>query len=156
MMLQNLHASIAQYLQENTRLQQVLCYPSGRSIVEAPVGFLELSHIEMGSAVGTEELALVLTWNLRILVDASLQNAHIILQSLLIEAARSLYLQTFGLTPILALNFHLESFQDAEAFIIGSVSWSQECHVGDSVWEAGEWIPPSKVHVDWKGENHVR
>lgn len=157
-MLQNFHEGIAKELQTKTRLQKVLCYPSGRSLVEAPVGFLELSQIDMGNAPGTEELSLNLTWSLRILIDSALENATIALQSLLIETAQVLYLNTFGLpmTPVLSLQFHFEPLQDAEAFLMGSVTWSQECHVGDSVWNSVEWISPHMLHLDLKRGNDAR
>lgn len=175
-MLQRFHTVIAQYLEEQTRLQKVTCYPSGRSAVETPAGFLELAQISMGaggasgtgSAPSTEELALQLTWTLRILVDstsenvalenaalenAALEKAPIVLQSLLIEAAQALYLTHFGLplTPVVGLDFQMETMPDAEAFVMGSVTWTQECLVGDSVWDPGEWIPPTTLHIDWKG-----
>lgn len=148
--LQHFHETIARELQEKTRLQKVLCYPGGRSLIEAPVGFLELSQIEMGNPPGTEELSLNLTWTLRILIDSALENAPIVLQSLLIETARVLYLNTFGLpiTPVLSLQFHFELLQDTEAFLMGSLTWMQECHVGDSVWDSVEGIPPHTLHVD--------
>lgn len=170
-MLQRFHTVIAQYLEEQTRLQKVSCYPSGRSVVETPAGFLELAQISAagtGSAPSTEQLALQLTWTLRILVDSALENAAlenaalekaalekapIVLQSLLIEAAQALYLTHFGLplTPVVALDFQMESMPDAEAFVMGSVTWTQECLVGESVWDPGEWIPPTTLHIDWKG-----
>lgn len=152
-MLQRFHDAIAQYLEEKTRLQKVTCYPSGRAVVETPAGFLELSHIGVNNTSGTEELALQLTWTLRILVDSALESAPIVLQSLLIEAAQALYLTHFGLplTPVVAVDFQMESMPDAEAFVMGSVTWTQECLVGESVWDPGEWIPPTTLHIDWKG-----
>lgn len=157
-MLQRFHTVIAQYLEEQTRLQKVSCYPSGRSVVETPAGFLELAQISMGGAPSTEELALQLTWTLRILIDSALENAPIVLQSLLIEAAQALYLTHFGLplTPVVALDFQMESMPDAEAFVMGSVTWTQECLVGESVWDPGEWIPPTTLHIDWKGGRNAR
>lgn len=161
-MLQRFHTVIAQYLEEQTRLQKVTCYPSGRSAVETPAGFLELAQIAMGgapsSATGTEQLALQLTWTLRILIDSALEKAPIVLQSLLIEAAKALYLTHFGLplTPVVALDFQMESMPDAEAFVMGSVTWTQECLVGESVWDPGEWIPPQTLHIDWKGGRNAR
>lgn len=127
----------------------VLCYPSGRSLLEAPIGFLELSQIALGEDAGTEELPLQLTWTLRILVASDLEDANIALQSLLIEAAQAVYLQTFGLplSPVTQLDLNYEPLQEAEAFLMGSVSWTQTAHEGISVWDPGEWLPPHTVHV---------
>ena len=157
--LKRYHKTIVQHLKDHTQLVDVQCTPGGRSLLEAPVGFLELSQMAMGEDAGTEELPLQLIWTLRILVASDLEDANITLQSLLIEAAQAVYLQTFGLplSPVTHIDFGYEPLQDAEAFLMGSVSWSQTAHEGMSVWEPGEWIPPHTVHVAFDptpGEDH--
>lgn len=110
---------------------------------------MELSQIAQGEDLGTEQLPLQLTWTLRILVASDLEDAHIALPSLLIEAGQAVYLQTFGLplSPITQIDFEYEPLQEAEAFLMGRVSWTQTAHEGLSVWDPDEWIPPHTVHA---------
>lgn len=149
--LKRYHDTMAQHLKDKTQLVDVQYPPSGRSLLEAPVGFLELSQIAMGEDAGTEELPLQLTWTLRILIASDLEDVNITLQGLLIEAAQAIYLQTFGLplSPVTHIDFGHEPLQEAEAFLMGSVSWTQTAHEGLSVWEVGEGVPPHTVHAVW-------
>lgn len=150
MMLEALHNEIRDRLVDGTRLETVLLYPSGRAPVTLPTWLLELSGLKMGTNPGTEELALSLTWSLRILVDAAQPNAAMTLQTLMIEAAQALYLAPFASlgTPT-GFAFDFESPPDGDAFAIGRVSWSQEAHFGTSVWAGGGSLPTT-VHVEFK------
>ncbi|GHS91321.1 hypothetical protein AGMMS49949_01510 [Alphaproteobacteria bacterium] len=150
MNLLTLHEVLATELRAKIpSLRAVLCYPGDRSVLEAPVGFLEISPMGIGTDPGTEELPLVLTWTLRILLDSTIENSHIALQSLLIEAAQAVHLNNFGLkmTPASDLDIQYGTLQEAEALLIGSVSWKHELHFGVSQWDCPDGIPPHTLHV---------
>jgi hypothetical protein len=151
MNLQQLHETIAtSLLNKINGLQAILCYPSGRQPLEAPVGFLEISQISVGNDPGTGELPIVLTFTLRILLDSTIPDSNMALQSLLIEAAQAVYLNNFGLpmTPASNIEIQYESIQDAEALLAGSVSWRHELHFGQSEWASTDWIPPHTIHLN--------
>jgi hypothetical protein len=130
-------------------LQSIVCYPIGRDSLDAPVGFIEISQIALGSDPGTGEIPIILTFTLRILVDSTIPDPQIALQSLLIEAAKAVYLNNFGLsmTPGSNIDIQYESIQDAEALLAGSVSWQHELHYGASEWAATGWIPPHTINL---------
>jgi hypothetical protein len=150
MNIQLLHDIMAIHLLEAIPgLQRIYCYDQDRASLPAPVGFLEISNIEFGSDPGTEELPLVLTLTLRLLVDAALPKADIALQSLMVDAARAVFHQNFGL-PLtmshdLALNY--DTTAETEQILIGQISWKHEAHFGDNIWEDSSWIPPHRVHA---------
>jgi hypothetical protein len=149
MNLKEIHEAIArELLSKINGLQAILCYPSGRQPLEAPVGFLELSQIAIGNDPGTGELPIILTFTLRILIDSTIPDSNIVLQSLLIEAAQVVCLNNFELsmTPGSHLEIQYESIQDAEALLAGSVSWQHELHFGTSEWVSIAWIPPHTIH----------
>jgi hypothetical protein len=149
MNLQQLHETIAAILLSKINgLQAILCYPSGRQPLEAPVGFLEISQIGIGNDPGTSELPIILTFTLRILIDSTIPDSNIALQSLLIEATQAVYLNNFGLsmTPANDIEIQYEAIQDAEALLAGSVSWRHELHFGESEWASTDWIPPHTIH----------
>jgi hypothetical protein len=151
MNLKELHETIAaELLDKIDGLQGILCYPGGRSQLEAPVGFLELSQISIGNDPGTGELPIVLTFMLRILLDSTIPDANIALQHLLIDAAKTLYSNNFGLaiTPASDIEIQYESIQDAEALLVGSISWQHELHFGESEWAPTDWIPPHTINLN--------
>lgn len=152
MIFQEYHEAIAAHLKTHTPLQNILFYPSGRSLLEVPVGFLEMSGLAMGTPSGTEGLALHLDWSLSVLVEASLKNAPVVLRSLAAEIGAALYLEKFhpSLGPVLELEFEFEAPQEAEAFLIATLHWKQEAHVGTSVWDPEDFIPPTHVEVHFK------
>jgi hypothetical protein len=151
MNLKELHEKIAaELLSKINGLRGILCYSGGREPLEAPVGFFEISQIGIGTDTGTGELPIILTFTLRILLDSTVQDANIALQHLLIDAAKAVYLNNFGLamTPASALEIQYETIQDAEALLAGSVSWRHELHFGESEWAATSWIPPHTIHLN--------
>jgi hypothetical protein len=151
MNLLDIHETIASALLAKINgLRSILCYPGGRQALEAPVGFLEISQIAMGQDPGTGELPVVLTFTLRLLLDSTIENSNIALQSLLIETAQAVYLNNFGLsmTPARDIDIQYESIQDAEALLAGSVSWRNELHVGASEWASTGWIPPHTINLE--------
>jgi hypothetical protein len=150
MNLKDLHETIASELLDKIGgLQGILCYPGGRSALEAPVGFLEISQISIGHDPGTGELPIILTFTLRILLDSTILDANIALQHLLIDGAKALYSSNFGLaiTPASDIEIQYESIQDAEALLVGSVSWRHELHFGISEWASIDWIPPHTINL---------
>jgi hypothetical protein len=150
MNLKDLHETIAaELLDKIGGLQGILCYPGGRNQLEAPVGFLEISQIAIGNDPGTGELPIVLTFTLRILLDSTIPDANIALQHLLIYAAKALYSNNFGLpiTPASDIEIQYESIQDAEALLVGSISWQHELHFGISEWAPTDWIPPHTINL---------
>ena len=146
-----LHETLQAQLQTQIpALQSILSYFNERIQLEAPVGFLEISQIHTGSDPGTEELALILTWTLRILLDSTLPNANIALQSLLVEAALAINQNTFGakMTPARNLVFLFESIP--EAWLTGSISWQHEIHVGKSIWKVTDFIQPHVLGINFR------
>jgi hypothetical protein len=151
MNLKDLHETIAsELLDKIDGLQGILCYPGGRNQLEAPVGFLEISQISIGNDPGTGELPVILTFTLRILLDSTIPDANIALQHLLIDATKALYSNNFGLviTPANDIEIQYESIQDAEALLVGSVSWQHELHFGISEWISTDWIPPHTINLN--------
>jgi hypothetical protein len=140
----------AELLDKIADLQGILCYPGGRNQLEAPVGFLEISKIDIGNDPGTGELPVILTFTLRILLDSTIPDANIALQHLLIDAAKALYSNNFGLpiTPASDIEIQYESIQDAEALLVGSISWRNELHFGISEWSSTDWIPPHTINLN--------
>jgi hypothetical protein len=150
MNLKELHETIAvELLAKIEGLQGILCYPGGRNQLEAPVGFLEINKIEVGNDPGTGELPIILTFTLRILLDSTISDSNIALQHLLIDAAKALYSNNFGLniTPAVDLEIQYESIQDAEALLVGAISWRHELHFGISEWASTDWIPPHTINL---------
>jgi hypothetical protein len=150
MNLKDLHETIASdLLSKINGLQGILCYPGGRNQLEAPVGFLEISQIAIGNDPGTGELPIILTFTLRILIDSTIPDANIALQHLLIDTVKTLYSNNFGLqmTPAAEIEIQYESIQDAEALLVGAVSWRHELHFGTSEWTSTSWIPPHTINL---------
>jgi hypothetical protein len=151
MNLKDLHETIASELLDKIGgLQGILCYPGDRNQLKAPIGFLEISQIAIGADPGTGELPIILTFTLRILLDSTISDSNIALQHLLIDAANALYSNNFGLaiTPAADLEIQYESIQDAEALLVGSVSWRHELHFGQSEWASTDWIPPHTINLN--------
>jgi hypothetical protein len=151
MNLQYVHDIIAAaLLSKIDGLQSILCYPGGRQPLEAPVGFLEISQIALGQDPGTGELPIILTFTLRILIDSTIPDSNVALQSLLIAAAQAVHLNNFKLemTPACEIEIQYEAIQDAEALLAGSVSWRHELHFGKSEWTSTAWIPPHTINLE--------
>jgi hypothetical protein len=111
---------------------------------------LEISQIGIGNDPGTGELPVVLTFTLRILLDSTIPDSNIALQSLLIKATQAIYLNNFGLTltPANDIEIQYEAIQDAEALLAGSVSWCHELHFEESEWTSTDWIPPHTINLN--------
>jgi hypothetical protein len=153
MNLKDLHETIAsELLSKISGLQGIMCYPGGRNQLDAPVGFLEISKIDIGNDPGTGEMPIILTFTLRILLDSTITDANIALQYLIIGAAKTLYSNNFGLpiTPASEFEIQYESIQDAEALLVGAVSWRHELHFGISEWASTDWIPPHTINLSTK------
>jgi hypothetical protein len=152
MNIKTLHEAISAELQQKVpALRSILCYPSGRAILEAPVGILEISQIRVGVDPGTEELSIVFTWTLRIVIDSTIENANIALQSLIIDVAKSLHFNNFGLkmTPAEFVEIRYEADSDAEALLVGAVLWQNELHVGESEWDVADFVSPHSCEINF-------
>jgi hypothetical protein len=156
MTLLELHKKISDYLLTKVpSLQAVYYYNQTRANIPAPVGFLEVTHMDIGADPGTEELPVVLNFTLRILVDASINAADIALQTLLLEAALAVYHTNFGLplTMTQELGISYENIADAENVLVGAISWKNEMHFGENVWIDASWIPPHHINAVYSEQN---
>ncbi|XGA08602.1 MAG: hypothetical protein U0X86_000863 [Wolbachia endosymbiont of Xenopsylla cheopis] len=113
-------------------------YPVGRKEILAPAVFIELTSLEPGKDPGTEELALRVRFEARVVIDSSIDNAFLVVRSLAAEVARVVNKNTWNMENISPAEFISaagDGFKpELDAYLVWLVEWVHEAHVGHSIW----------------------
>ncbi|MBC6686703.1 hypothetical protein H9I48_05850 [Wolbachia pipientis] len=154
MILTELHKAICRMLKkEIPAIQTCEVYPTIRKELVAPAVFVELVSLEPGKDPGTEELALKVRFEARIVIDSTVENAAIIVRSLAAEVARVVNKNTWNVENVSAGEFISAGGDDfkpeLDAYLVWLVEWVHEVHTGQSMWSETGIIP----HIISVGEN---
>ena len=157
MNLKDLHDKICTTLKRKIpAIQTCEVYPAIRKELVAPAVFVELSGFEKGHDPGTEELALRVRFEARIVIDSTIENAPIIIRTLAAEVARVVNKNTWNVenvSPGEFISAETDGFRpELDAYLVWMVEWSNEVHIGKSIWLGTEVIS----HIIEIGEVHVR
>ncbi|MDN5248465.1 MAG: hypothetical protein QWI36_05015 [Wolbachia endosymbiont of Tyrophagus putrescentiae] len=151
----NLHQAICTTLKKEIFVIQTCeVYPAIRKELIAPAVFVELSSFEKGHDPGTEELALRVRFEARVVIDSTIEDAPIIVRSLASEVARVVNGNTFNMniSPGEFLSAEVDGFRpELDAYSVWLVEWVHELHIGESVWKL-EGIKPHSINI---GETNV-
>jgi len=126
-----------------------LIYPNARGEVIAPAVFLEVANYSVGNDPATNELALVVNIEARVVVDAVSEDAELICQNLACQIANIAHLNSFGsnVSPAKIIGISRDAFKpEFDAYNCWLVEWQHEFHVGTSIWEE-EGLPPHKIYI---------
>ncbi|WP_264683267.1 MULTISPECIES: hypothetical protein [unclassified Wolbachia] len=156
MNLKDLHDKICTTLKkEISAIQTCEVYPVIRKELVAPEVFVELSGFEKGHDPGTEELALKVRFEARIVVDGTVEYSSLVVRSLAAEVARVVNKNTWNVenvSPAEFISAEVDGFRpELDAYLVWLVEWVHEVHSGKSVWSTG--IMPHVIEI---GEVHVR
>ncbi len=156
MNLKDLHDKICTTLKrEISAIQTCEVYPAIRKELVAPAVFVELSGFEKGHDPGTEELALKVRFEARIVVDGTVEYSLLVVRSLAAEVARVVNKNTWNVenvSPAEFISAEVDGFRpELDAYLVWLVEWVHEVHSGESVWSTG--IMPHVIEI---GEVHVR
>ncbi|QJT95028.1 hypothetical protein HGO53_01140 [Wolbachia endosymbiont of Diaphorina citri] len=151
MNFKDLHNAICTTLKrEISSIQTCEVYPAIRKELVAPAVFVELSGFEKGHDPGTEELALKVRFEARIVVDGTVEYSSLVVRSLAAEVARVVNKNTWNvknISPAEFLSAEPDGFRpELDAYLVWMVDWSHQLHLGKSVWEEGE-IKPHTINV---------
>ncbi|MGL9759586.1 MAG: hypothetical protein ACR5LA_13050, partial [Wolbachia sp.] len=143
MNFKDLHNAICTTLKkEIPSIQTCEIYPSIRKELLAPALFVELVSLESGKDPGTEELALKARFEARIVIDSTIENAHIIVRTLAAEVAKVVNKNTWNVknvSPGEFISVEVDGFRpELDAYLVWMVDWSHQLHLGKSVWEEGK------------------
>ncbi|AZU37140.1 hypothetical protein BBB02_00595 [Wolbachia endosymbiont of Bemisia tabaci] len=156
MNLKDLHDKICTTLKrEISAIQTCEVYPAIRKELVAPAVFVELSGFEKGHDPGTEELALKVRFEARIVVDGTVEYSSLVVRSLAAEVARVVNKNTWNVenvSPAEFISAEVDGFRpELDAYLVWLVEWVHEIHIGESVWsETG-----IKPHIIEIGNVHV-
>ncbi|WP_264337594.1 hypothetical protein [Wolbachia endosymbiont (group B) of Dolichovespula media] len=156
MNFKDLHNAICTTLKrEISSIQTCEVYPAIRKELVAPAVFVELSGFEKGHDPGTEELALKVRFEARIVVDGTVEYSSLVVRSLAAEVARVVNKNTWNVenvSPAEFISAEVDGFRpELDAYLVWLVEWVHEVHSGKSVWSTG--IMPHVIDI---GEVHVR
>lgn len=149
-MIEDLLTSIKNAILANENFRSCLIYPDARGDIVAPAVFLEVANYSMGDDPATEEFSLVANIEARVVIDSILENAELICQNLACQIANIAHLNSFGceVSPAKISGISRDTFKpDFDPYICWLVEWSQEIHVGESVWEESG-LPPHILHIN--------
>ncbi len=154
MFWRDLHQKICKTLKEEIpAIQTCEVYPAIRREIIAPAAFVELASLEPGKDPGTEELALRARFEVRGVVDGTVEDSQVVVRSLAAEIARVVNKNTWDVENVSAGEFISAGGDDfkpeLDAYLVWLVEWVHELHTGQSMWlETG--IIPHTISV---GEN---
>ena len=137
-MIKNLLTSIKNTILADENFKSCLIYPNARGDIVAPAVFLEVANYSTGSDPATGELSLIANIEARVVVDSISENAELVCQNLACQVANIAHLNSFGckVSPAKISGISRDSFKpDFDPYICWLVEWSQELHVGESVWK---------------------
>lgn len=149
-MIEDLLTSIKNAILADENFRSCLIYPDARGDIVAPAVFLEVANYSTGNDPATGELSLIANIEARVVVDSILENAELVCQNLACQIANIAHLNSFGckVSPAKISGISRDSFKpDFDTYICWLVEWSQEIHVGESVWEESG-LPPHTLHIN--------
>lgn len=126
-------------------------YPKLREAVKAPAVFVDMVSLELGDDPGTDEIAYVARFEVRIVVGAvdDQVSASLRVRELAAEVGWIIHKNSFGLPvkPAALVSIGHDGFSpDLGAYEVWMVEWEQEFHIGESVWDQAG-ITPSEIYV---------
>lgn len=125
-------------------------YPVVRKEILAPAIFVELTSLEPGKDPGTEELALRARFEARVIIDSSIDNAYVVVRSLVARVAKVINRNSWGISnvsPAEFLSAEGDGFKpELDSYLVWSVEWVHEIHTGYSIWVEGE-IKPHFINI---------
>ncbi len=136
-MIEQLFSNIRNSILNNESFKSCYIYPNARGEIIAPAVFLEVANYSMGSDPATEELALIVNVEARVVVDSISENAELICQHLACQIANIAHLNSFGcnVTPAKVSGVSRDYFKpEFDAYICWLVEWSHQFHLGTNVW----------------------
>lgn len=134
----------------DVNFQSCLIYPDARGEILAPAVFLEVANYGAGDDPATEELALVVNIEARVVVDSISENAELACQSLACRIANLAHLNNFGcpISPAKVTGISRDSFKpDLDPYICWLVEWSHQLHCGESVWD-NNGVRPHTLYIN--------
>lgn len=154
MFWRDLHQKICTTLKEEIQaIQTCEVYRAERREIIAPAVFVELASLEPGKDPGTEELALKVRFEARVVVDSTIDDASLVIRSLAAEVARVVNKNTWNVENVLPgefLSAKVDNFKpELDAYLVWLVEWVHELHTGQSIWLETGIIP----HIISVGEN---
>ena len=149
-MLKNLHKAIVEELSKIKGIKTCAAYPKIRKKIAIPAILIELAEMQTGRDPGTGELALLVRWEARIIVDSIQENAGLDVRNLAATVALKIFQAVnFGLaiTPAIIIDIGPDEFKpDLAGYEVWVVSWEHEIHLGQSIWD-GEGIRPRNIYI---------
>lgn len=149
-MIRNLLSNIQQQISEITDIESCYVYPIPRSDVTAPMVCLEIANFSTGDDPATNELALTINMEARVVVDSVIDDAEIICQTLACNIANLIHLNSFdcAVSSGNVTGISRDSFKpEFDAYICWLVEWNHQFHLGQSVWlESG--ATPHLLHIN--------
>lgn len=137
-MIEDLLTAIKNAILADESFKSCLIYPNARGDIVAPAVFLEVANYSTGNDPATGELSLIANIEARVVIDSISENAELVCQSLACQIANIAHLNSFGckVSPAKISGISRDSFKpDFDPYICWLVEWSQELHVGESVWK---------------------
>ena len=152
-MITQLLTAIKDEILTHPEYQSCFIYPTPpRFEVLAPAVFLEVGGYSPGDDPGTEETALVVNIEARVVVDSTIANAELSCQTLACNLARISRLNNFGchVSPAKLYGISRDSFvPELDQYICWMVEWYHEFHLGENAWWPLEpIIPPHLININ--------
>ena len=149
-MISQLLTNIRNEILARSEIESCLIYPSARSEILAPAVFLEIANFSSADDPATEELALNISLEARVIIDSSIENSEVICQFLACNIANLIHLNCFGceVTPAQISGISRDAFRpEFDMFTCWLIEWSHQIHIGNSVWlETG--VTPHLLHIN--------
>lgn len=125
-------------------------YPKLRTAIQTPAIFIDLASMEPGTDPGTEELALLLRFEARIVIGSG-DSACLSVRELAAEVARIVHKNSFGVRvkPAALVSVSPDNFRpEIDAYEVWLVEWQHEIHLGQSIWD-GIGITPQQIFLGY-------
>ena len=123
-------------------------YPRRMDSIQVPAVLLDLVELEPGEDPGTEELALIAHWEARLVVACNHENDKAVIRNLVLSLLQWLHRSDWlpAKTGIARIKQATpDGFSpDTPNYEIWLVEWTQEIHIGVSIWDGGG-VTPSQV-----------
>lgn len=149
-MIGTLLTKIKQQILSLSGIESCFIYPLPRAELTAPLVTLEVAGFSSGDDPATEELALNINIEARVVVDSLIENANICCQSMACNVANLAHLNNFGcsVSPARVSGISQDFFKpEFDAYVCWLVEWTHQIHLGSNVWlETG--VSPHRLFVN--------
>ncbi|SMG65601.1 conserved hypothetical protein [methanotrophic bacterial endosymbiont of Bathymodiolus sp.] len=148
--LELLHQEILEGISQLTGVQHCGNYPRRMDEVTLPAVFVDLVELEPDTDPGTDELALITHWEVRVIVSESQKETDKIIRSLILSIMIWLFSHSWPQKNIgraqikQAAPDHFSP--ELQGHIIWLIEWTHSIRVGDSVWY-GKGVVPKQVFI---------